>query len=82
MLLDEIENKTEKETKIRTPTAECLIELNQLTTKWPSADEKDEATLIEISFKICPGQVFAVIGEVGSGKVNWVAIKIMKLIYY
>lgn len=68
LLLDEIEKNPEA--KIRPPISECLVELNQLTTKWPAAGEKEDDTLADISFNVRPGQVLAVIGQVGSGKVS------------
>lgn len=67
MLLDEIEKK--QEVKTRLPLSECLIELNQLTVKWPAAGEKEDDTLKDISINVRPGQVLAVVGQVGAGKV-------------
>jgi ABC-type bacteriocin/lantibiotic exporter with double-glycine peptidase domain len=43
--------------------------LNQLTVKWPAAGEKEDNTLTDISFNVRPGQVFAIVGQVGCGKV-------------
>ncbi len=68
-MLDEIERSVDA--KVRPPLSECLIELNQLTVKWPAAGEKEDYTLTDISFNVRPGQVFAVVGQVGSGKVSW-----------
>ena len=44
-----------------------LIELDRVTAKWPSATEGN--TLSNLSFTVRPGQVMAVVGQVGSGKV-------------
>ena len=40
-----------------------------MAVKWPSAPKSEENTLAEVSFTIRPGQVLAVVGHVGSGKV-------------
>ncbi|XP_057378671.1 LOW QUALITY PROTEIN: ATP-binding cassette sub-family C member 4-like [Daphnia carinata] len=66
LLLDEVEKNAEA--KVRPAISECLIELNQLTVKWPAAGDKEDNTLTDISFNVRPGQVFAVVGQVGSGK--------------
>lgn len=68
MLLDEIEKSSTKQP--RPPISECIVELNQLTVKWPAAGEKDDDTLTDISFTTRPGKVLAVVGQVGSGKVR------------
>jgi ABC-type bacteriocin/lantibiotic exporter with double-glycine peptidase domain len=67
LLLDEIEKSSKA--KLRPALSECLIELNQLTVKWPAAGEKEDNTLTDISFNVRPGQVFAIVGQVGCGKV-------------
>ncbi|EFX68457.1 ATP-binding cassette, sub-family C, member 4 [Daphnia pulex] len=66
LLLDEIEKSSKA--KLRPALSECLIELNQLTVKWPAAGEKEDNTLTDISFNVRPGQVFAIVGQVGCGK--------------
>lgn len=55
---------------------DCRIVCKKATVKWPStiSDDKepkeDEGnTLTDISFTANPGQITAVIGQVGSGKV-------------
>lgn len=68
LLLDEIERPSSIQT--RPPISECIVEVNQLTVKWPAAGEKDDDTLTDISFNVRPGKVLAVVGQVGSGKVN------------
>lgn len=47
------------------------VELKQVTTTWPSAafDSDLSNTLTNISFTAEPGQLIAVVGHVGSGKV-------------
>lgn len=72
LLLDE---KVKPETVERPALADCLVELNHVTAKWPAADEKEDNTLTDISFVVRPGQTLAVIGHVGAGKV----ILIMRL---
>lgn len=69
LLLDEIEKSSKA--KLRPALSECLIELNQLTVKWPAAGEKEDNTLTDISFNVRPGQVFAIVGQVGCGKVMY-----------
>ncbi|XP_057378654.1 ATP-binding cassette sub-family C member 4-like [Daphnia carinata] len=66
LLLDEVEKNAEA--KVRPAISDCLVDLNQLTAKWPAAGEKEHNTLTNISFTIRPGQVFAIVGPVGSGK--------------
>nr|WEU39104.1 NIES ABC protein [Daphnia magna] len=66
LLLDEIEKNSQA--KVHPALSDCLVELNQLTVKWPAAGEKEDNTLTNISFTIRPGQVFAIVGQVGSGK--------------
>ncbi|XP_045033103.1 ATP-binding cassette subfamily C member 4 isoform X4 [Daphnia magna] len=66
LLLDEIEKNAQA--KVHPALSDCLVELNQLTVKWPAAGEKEDNTLTNISFTIRPGQVFAIVGQVGSGK--------------
>lgn len=68
LLLDEIEKNAQA--KVHPALSDCLVELNQLTVKWPAAGEKEDNTLTNISFTIRPGQVFAIVGQVGSGKVS------------
>lgn len=52
---------------------DCRIDCNKATVKWPSTstdDKEDEGnTLTDVSFTVKPGQLMAVIGQVGSGKV-------------
>ena len=73
MLLDEIEKNSKANP--RPALSDCLIELNQLTVKWPAAGEKEDNTLTDISFNVRPGQVFAIVGQVGCGKVIPLEIK-------
>jgi ABC-type glutathione transport system ATPase component len=79
-MLDEIERTADA--KIRPPISECLIELNQLTVKWPAAGEKEDNTLTDISLNIRPGQIFAVVGQVGSGKVSYKIVQIILKYYF
>ena len=48
---------------------QCEIELKQVTVKWPSAGEQEDYTLKDVSVTVRPGQILAVVGPVGSGKV-------------
>lgn len=46
-----------------------MIDLNEVVVKWPSADEAEDNTLTDVSFSVKSGQLLAVVGQVGSGKV-------------
>jgi len=64
-LLDEMPKKSNQ-------TAEgkkSFIELDRVTAKWPYVTEGN--TLSNVSFAVRPGQVMAVVGQVGSGKVYY-----------
>jgi len=63
LLLDEIPKKSNQTTKGK----KSLVDLDRVTAKWPSATEGN--TLSNLSFTVRPGQVMAVVGQVGSGKV-------------
>ena len=65
-MLDEID--TEMDVK-RPNLSDCLIDVNQLTVKWPAAAETEDNTLTDLSFTVRPGQLLAVVGQVGAGKV-------------
>ena len=72
MLLDEIDEiKVEEKSPKRSPLAECKIECEHVTVKWPAAGESEGNTLTNVSFSVRPGQVLAVVGQVGSGKVQY-----------
>jgi len=52
----------------------CRIKCKNATAKWPSSastdgQEENGNTLKNISFVVEPGQLMAIIGHVGSGKV-------------
>ena len=49
---------------------QCGVEFTGVSVKWPAAEDQVEDTLIDISFGVSPGQVLAVVGHVGSGKVG------------
>ena len=67
-MLDEITNSN-CETK-RPLLSDCLLEVNQLTTKWPTVEEQHEGnTLTDVSLTVRPGQLLIVVGQVGAGKV-------------
>ena len=69
MLLSE-KNQKETTEEQRGPSS---IECTNATVKWPSqntANKQDEgSTLTDISFIVKPGEITAIIGQVGSGKV-------------
>jgi len=45
-----------------------LIDVKDVTVKWPSAANKGN-TLTDLSFTVGTGQLFAIVGHVGAGKV-------------
>ena len=67
MLLDEMEKK-----KTQTRIKNVVVSFDKVTAKWPSATEGN--TLTNLSFNVQPGQVMAVVGQVGSGKVYFIKI--------
>ena len=67
-MLDEIADSSKN--KIRPQPDQCGVDSTDVTVKWPSADEQEDDTLKNISFKVKPRQVLAVVGHVGSGKVS------------
>lgn len=67
-MLDEITSNN-CETK-RPLLSDCLLDINQLTTKWPTVEEQNEGnTLTDISLSVRPGKLLIVVGQVGAGKV-------------
>ncbi len=67
-MLDEITSNN-RETK-RPLLSDCLLDINQLTTKWPTVEEQNEGnTLTDISLSVRPGKLLIVVGQVGAGKV-------------
>ena len=48
-------------------SVEYSIEVNDVTVKWPSAGENEALT--DITFKVESGQLLAMVGRVGAGKV-------------
>ena len=79
LLLDEIsdeqdncnsDNKAVEDLEFDNPTSasvEYSIEVNDVTVKWPSAGENEALT--DITFKVESGQLLAIVGRVGAGKV-------------
>ena len=61
-MLDEMSKKNNQ-----TRRKNCIVDLDKVTAKWPSATEGN--TLTNLSFTVRPGQVMAIVGQVGSGKV-------------
>ena len=49
-----------------------FIRVDHLTAQWPqpNAEKSTENTLTHLSFTVRPGQLLAVIGQVGAGKVH------------
>jgi len=66
-MLDEIDATEEVK---RPNLSDCLIDVNQLTVKWPAAGETEDNTLTDLTFTVRPGQLLAVVGQVGAGKVS------------
>jgi len=66
LLLDE---KSTEEIISRPKLEDCKIDCQNVTVKWPAAAETEDNTLTDVSFSVSPGQVLAVVGQVGSGKV-------------
>ena len=66
-MLDEIAGRVCEK---RPERNQCEINLSGVTVKWPASDEQEEDTLKDISFRVKPGQVLAIVGHVGSGKVS------------
>ena len=57
--------------EIRPKLEDCSIIFDRVTVKWPAAGEQEDNTLTDISFTVQPGQILAVVGHVGSGKVSF-----------
>ena len=56
---------------IRPNTNDCLIDINCIRANWPSAEEKENKnTLTDVIITVGPGQLLAVVGHVGAGKVR------------
>ena len=53
----------------RPRTEDCVIDVKSVTTDWPTEEEFDDHTLTNVSFTVGPGQILAVVGQTGSGKV-------------
>lgn len=69
LLLDEMTETPERvDGQQRAPLDQCKVDLKQVTVKWPAASEAEGNTLKDISLSVRPGQVLAVVGQVGSGK--------------
>ena len=49
---------------------QCGVDFIGVSAKWQASEEKDDDTLKEVSFRVKPRQVLAVVGHVGSGKVS------------
>ena len=79
LLLDEM---VQIESSERPPLNECQVDLKQVTVKWPAATEGEGNTLTDISFTAQAGQILAVVGQVGSGKVYlYISIAKLAIIY-
>jgi ABC-type multidrug transport system fused ATPase/permease subunit len=48
----------------------CSISIDCITAKWPSANENENNTLSDITITVDSGQLLAIVGHVGSGKVH------------
>lgn len=51
----------------RIPAQDCSLTVSGVTAKWSNATE--ENTLTDVSFSVKAGELLAVVGPVGSGKV-------------
>lgn len=49
---------------------EYVISLEKFSARWPGSSESNGNNLDEISFKVSKGELVAIIGPVGSGKVE------------
>ena len=49
---------------------EYIISLEKFTARWPGSSEANGNNLDEITFKVPKGELVAIIGPVGSGKVE------------
>ena len=65
--------KSQKKTSEKQRDEFSSIECTNATVKWPSgslANKQDEGNVLtDVSFTVNPGQITAIIGKVGCGKV-------------
>ena len=66
--MDEIEKSSDPLNRPAS-NADCLIDCQRVTVKWPATAETEDSTLTDISLTVRSGQVLAITGQVGSGKV-------------
>lgn len=69
-MLDDVKHAAEEPEKPETSMDGPLqIELDKVTVKWPTASEQEKNTLSDVTLTVRPGQILAVVGPVGCGKV-------------
>ena len=67
MLLEEQSTSRNSDEFIAPSWIDCM----GLTVRWPNSSKScQNNTLTDVTFKVQSGQVLAIIGQVGSGKVN------------
>ena len=78
-MLDEYKSLNNNDSSMSPESAvidKCFISCNETTIGWQSATNNipltqgDEITLEQVSFTVKMGQILAIIGQVGSGKVS------------
>ena len=55
----------------------CLVNLEKVTAKWTSSSTVEGNTLTNLSFTVLPGELRAIVGQVGSGKVKIIIINLI-----
>lgn len=61
------ENNRVMKSELRPKPKDCSVEVNQVSARWTTTSKTDD--LSDVSFKSVPGDLTAIVGEVGSGKV-------------
>ena len=64
-----LEEKNPPAVMKRPHISQCGVWLNKVSIRWPNASETERDTLSDISLSVKPGQLVAIVGPVGAGKV-------------